>query len=164
MKDVFQKSLMAVVFVVLSWANCCVAHEHSESSYQHAWSAEHNGEEEFINDDYTRVDCLTDTHAVEFDFANKWAESVGQALHYQNMTGKRAKVVLILENPAKEMKYFERVQRLAFLYDFDAEYITPEILPTQNGECIYRDCKCHKENRNNGKGQNSRTKQYDKKI
>ncbi|MCR5224900.1 MAG: hypothetical protein K6C34_02350 [Alphaproteobacteria bacterium] len=158
MKDILQKSLIVVVFVVMSLSNCCEAHLHSESSYQHAWSAEHNGEEEFINDDYTRVDCLTGTHAVEFDFANKWAESVGQALHYQNMTGKRAKVVLILENPAKEMKYFERVQRLAFLYDFDAEYITPEILPTQNGKCIYRDCKCHRKNQNNKKTQDNETR------
>ena len=69
-----------------------VKHEHSESSYQHAWCSAHNGIEEFENKDFTRVDCLTDKYAVEFDFANKWAESIGQALHYQLMTGKKAKV------------------------------------------------------------------------
>ncbi|MCQ2754320.1 MAG: hypothetical protein MJ231_04635, partial [bacterium] len=58
-----------------------VKHNHSESSYQHAWCSEHNGIEEYENSDFTRVDCLTDDYAVEFDFANKWAESVGQALH-----------------------------------------------------------------------------------
>ena len=79
-----------------------VIHHHSESSYQHAWCSAHNGIEEFENSDKTRVDCLTDTHAIEFDFADKWAESVGQALHYSYMTGKRAKVVLILENPEKQ--------------------------------------------------------------
>lgn len=63
-----------------------VKHEHSESSYQHAWCSAHDGIEEFENLDKTRVDCLTDTHAVEFDFANKWAESIGQALHYQFFT------------------------------------------------------------------------------
>ena len=46
-------------------------------------------------------------HAIEFDFAEKWAESIGQALHYSFMTGKRAKVVLILENPEKQMCYFQ---------------------------------------------------------
>nr|MCR5225179.1 hypothetical protein [Alphaproteobacteria bacterium] len=84
-----------------------------------------------------------------------------QAVPSQLMTGKRAKVVLILENPAKEMKYFERVQRLAFLYDFDAEYITPEILPTQNGKCIYRDCKCYRKNQNN-KSRNDKKVQNNK--
>ena len=70
-----------------------VKHCHSESSYQHEWCSIHKGMEEFENRDKTRVDCLTDTHAVEFDFAEKWAESIGQALHYQRMTKKRAKVV-----------------------------------------------------------------------
>ena len=46
---------------------------------------------------------MTSCHAVEFDFANKWAESIGQALHYQYMTGKKAMVVLILEDPKTEM-------------------------------------------------------------
>ena len=54
-----------------------VKHYHNESSYQHAWCSEHNDIEEYENNDRTRVDCLTDTHAVEFDFANKWAESIG---------------------------------------------------------------------------------------
>ena len=57
-------------------------HPHSESSYQHAYCSACNGIEEYKLPDYTRVDCLTDTHAIEFDFANKWAESIGQALHY----------------------------------------------------------------------------------
>ena len=121
-----------------------VKHQHSESSYQHAWCSEHNGIEEYENIDKTRVDCLTETNAVEFDFANKWAESIGQALHYQAMTGKRAKVVLILENPKKELCYFKRVQNLAKIYNFDVEYITPKILNIKNGICIYSDCKCNK--------------------
>jgi len=45
--------------------------------------------------DRTRVDCLTDSHAIEYDFSHKWAEAVGQSLHYARMTGKRAGVVLI---------------------------------------------------------------------
>ena len=42
-------------------------HLHSESSYQRAWAKKNNAIVEYKNDDYTRVDCLTDTHAVEFD-------------------------------------------------------------------------------------------------
>ncbi|MBR1942300.1 hypothetical protein IJ843_01035 [bacterium] len=70
------------------------------------------------------MDCLTETHAVEFDFHNKWAESIGQALHYQKMTDKRAKVVLIIEKPEKQMVYFERVKALSVIHDFDVEYVT----------------------------------------
>ncbi len=121
-----------------------VIHKHNESSYQHAWCSEYNGIEEYENSDKTRVDCLTDTHAIEFDFANKWAESIGQALHYSFMTGKRAKVVLILENPEKQMCYFERVQNLGKIHNFDVEYVTPEILNIVDEKCQYSDGKCHK--------------------
>ena len=92
----------------------------------------------------TRIDCLTKTHAVEFDFANKWHESIGQALHYQKMTGKRAKVVLILEKPEEEMKYFKRVEALGKIHNFDVEYVTPEILNLKDDKCPYEDCKCHR--------------------
>ena len=53
---------------------------------------------EYVLPDSTRCDCLTETHAVEFDFADKWAEAIGQALHYSTQTGKRAGIVLILES------------------------------------------------------------------
>ena len=98
-----------------------------ESDYQNIWCSLHNGITEYKNIDKTRVDCLTKTHAVEFDFAKKWAESVGQAEYYSLMTGKRGMVVLIIENP-EEMKYLKRVQALSKLHDFDVDYITPDII------------------------------------
>ena len=97
---------------------------------------------EYRNDDKTRIDCLTKTHAVEFDFAKKWAESVGQALYYSAVTGKRAKVVLIINQP-REMMYLKRVEKLAKIYDFDFEYVTNAILKLdKDGRCSYCKCKC----------------------
>jgi hypothetical protein len=123
-----------------------VYHRHSEASYQKAWCSANNGIEEYENKDMTRVDCLTPTHAVEFDFANKWAESIGQALHYGFMTGKKPKVVLILDNPQEQMVYFHRVRKLAERYGFDIEYVTNDILRTDNeGKCDNPECKCHKQ-------------------
>ncbi|MCA1442677.1 hypothetical protein I6F07_21125 [Ensifer sp. IC4062] len=37
---------------------------------------------EFYNPDGTRTDCISATHAIEVEFSNKWAEAIGQALHY----------------------------------------------------------------------------------
>ena len=128
----------------LGWKH--VYHKHNEASYQQIWCSNNNGIMEYKNRDFTKVDCLTKNNAVEFDFSNKWAESIGQALHYQKMTGKKGKVVLILENPKKEMIYFKRVEALAKIYDFDAEYITPKILNVdKNNKCKNPNCKCHKE-------------------
>lgn len=52
-----------------------------------------------------RVDCLTEEYAIEFDFASKWAEAIGQSLFYRMMTGKKAGIVLILEE-RKDITYW----------------------------------------------------------
>lgn len=48
--------------------------------------------------DATRVDCLMDDEAQEYDYGKKWAEAIGQALWYSMNTGTRAAVVLIIED------------------------------------------------------------------
>ncbi len=58
--------------------------------------------------DGTRCDCLTDTHAIEFDFGVGWAEAVGQGLHYSLLTERKAGIVLILET-MKDRKYWMRL-------------------------------------------------------
>ena len=121
------------------------SHKHNEMSYQIAWCKKHNGIIEYENPDKTRVDCLTELYAVEFDFYNKWAESIGQALYYGFMTGKRPKVVLILENQKWQMVYYNRILKLSEIYDFDVEYVTNEILNLdENGKCFNKECKCYK--------------------
>ena len=63
--------------------------------------------------DKTRVDCLTHTHAIEFDFAAKWAESIGQALYYAEVTNKKPGIVLIIEDKTKDNKYVKRANTIA---------------------------------------------------
>lgn len=121
------KCLIILLILFLTALSVEAKHIYKEAEYQHIWCSANNGIEEYANKDKTRVDCLTDKHAVEFDFAKKWAESVGQAQYYSLLTGKRAKVVLILENPKSQMIYFNRVKSLAKKHNFDVEYITPDI-------------------------------------
>jgi hypothetical protein len=82
--------------------------EHPEKWYQERWCREQDGQIEVILPDKTRCDCVTDTHAIEFDFGNKWTEAVGQSLYYSLQPGKKAGVVLILEN-VKDRKYWIRL-------------------------------------------------------
>ncbi len=58
--------------------------------------------------DRTRCDCVTDTHAIEFDFGNNWAEAIGQSAYYSLQTDKKAGIVLILET-MKDRKYWIRL-------------------------------------------------------
>lgn len=61
--------------------------------------------------DRTRVDCLTDEYAIEYDWAKKWAESIGQALYYSKMTGKKPAVAIIIKNP-EERIYIDRIRKV----------------------------------------------------
>lgn len=56
-----------------------------------------------------RVDCITNTHAIEFDFAHKWAEAIGQSLYYASQTKLKPGIYLIIEDDLKDQKYVERL-------------------------------------------------------
>lgn len=102
--------------VILLACLCLPVSAHSEQrqmpekAYQEQWCKE-RGQVEYVLPDKTRCDCLTETHAVEFDFGSKWAEAIGQSLYYSLQTGKRAGVVLILEG-AKDHKYWVRLNSI----------------------------------------------------
>lgn len=145
MRDFHSLKKRIVILLLLFCTNPVSAHLHNEVSYQQAWAKLHGAVCEYCNDDGTRVDCITNTHAIEFDFAKKWAEAIGQALYYQYKTGKKAMVILILECPSKEYVYLKHVQILGKIYNFDVDYVTPEILNIdKNGKCNNPKCKCKK--------------------
>ena len=65
---------------------------------------------------------LTDTHAIEVDFADKWADAIGQSLKYSMQTGKKAGIVLVLKDRGDE-KHLERLRKMAKHYSMDVEII-----------------------------------------
>ena len=87
----------------------------SERYYQEKFAREIGGQVEVVMKDGTRCDILTATHAVEVDFAKKWAEAIGQSLNYAMQTGKRPGVALIVLSPS-DNKYIERVRKISDEY------------------------------------------------
>lgn len=75
---------------------------------------------EYVLPDRTRVDCLTDTTAGEFDFKHKTYEAIGQALYYGAMTGKKPKIYLIMDRE-KDKRYLERIELVKNYYNLDIE-------------------------------------------
>ena len=69
------------------------------------------GKIEYRLPDKTRVDCLTDEYAIEFDWAKKWAESVGQSLYYAKMTGKKPAVAIIMKSIEDE-RFIKRIETI----------------------------------------------------
>ncbi len=104
--------LFCVAFAIIANLLFCIASavvaKQPERYYQEAWCEERGGETEVVLKDRTRVDCLTDEYAIEFDFARKWAEAVGQSLYYAVMTKKKPGIVLIMSGK-KDRKYLKRL-------------------------------------------------------
>ncbi len=108
--------------------NAYAARLYPEKYYQNEWCTKWGGRQEYLLYDRTRVDCLTKTYAVEFDFASKWAEAVGQSLYYSKLTGKKPAIILILEKE-DDIKYYNRAKLLAEDNNITLWYIKP---PTEN--------------------------------
>ena len=84
-----------------------------ESFYSEKFCKEMLGQSEYILKDLSRVDCLTETHAYEFDWADgmKVYEAIGQALYYSSETGKKPGIYLLIrkDNSEKHIRKVERV-------------------------------------------------------
>jgi len=78
--------------------------------------------------DGTRCDLLTPTHAIEVDYARKWAEGIGQALHYADLTGKKPGVVLLMTRKLTDWYAAVRISKLCGKYGVDL-YL--EMLPEE---------------------------------
>nr|DAJ74770.1 MAG TPA: hypothetical protein [Caudoviricetes sp.] len=108
------KAFFLILAICLSTISVSAKRLHPEHEYQAYWCNARNGVMEYRLNDKTRVDCLLPNMAVEFDFANKWAECIGQALYYGRMTNRQPACVLIMENGEKDLKYLYRLRRTAY--------------------------------------------------
>jgi hypothetical protein len=97
------------------------AHLHKESAYRDAWC---KGRTEVTLHDGSSVDCLTENYAVEFDFAPKAYEALGQAMHYGRITGHDPAMVLIIEKDS-DWRWYKRIRRTALKRHVKLWYITP---------------------------------------
>jgi len=79
------------------------------------------GQIEYTLPDLTRVDCLTETHAIEYDYDYKWAEAIGQSLYYASQTGKKAGIVLICRNNNNCQRYIDRINAVLLAYNLSID-------------------------------------------
>jgi hypothetical protein len=79
-------------------AICCISHSSTslakdEKYYQRIYCV--GMELEHILPSGGRVDCLSADYAIEVDYADKWAEAVGQSLYYAAATHRRPGIILL---------------------------------------------------------------------
>lgn len=117
-------AVMLEFFIASS--GCFAARLYPEKLYQNLWCDSYGGIAEFLLPDNTRVDCVLSDYAIEFDFANKWSEAIGQSLYYGYCLNKTSAIVLIMENYESDKKYLTRLNKIASLYGIKVWTIGPD--------------------------------------
>jgi hypothetical protein len=77
---------LLITILLLSILPVQAKHLYKESVYQDYWCNKRGGILEYELNDKSRVDCLLPDMAVEFDFARKRDECIGQALRKYSPT------------------------------------------------------------------------------
>lgn len=117
--------LILTLLSTVVFAKTPKTHYYFEKDYQKVWCNKNYGQTEVILYDKARVDCVTKTHAIEFDFAKKWSESIGQALYYAKILNKTPGIVLIIENKTKEQIYVNRLKKAVENQGINLWYMYP---------------------------------------
>lgn len=124
--------LFLTFFIMPAMAAKPKDHSYYEKDYQRVWCNAHGGTMEYLLPDKARVDCVTPGYAIEFDFAKKWAESIGQALYYGTELNKPSGVVLILEHGSSDTKYLKRLKAVAGKHGITVWTMTPADVTYKN--------------------------------
>lgn len=120
-----------LLILLLPFTLLAQKHVHKEVYYQKEFSrilmieGIDNNTEVRLSDN-TRCDIVTGYFAIEVDFASKWAEGVGQSLHYALMLNKKPAILLILEDD-KDIKYLNRIKVTANKYNITIWTIDKEL-------------------------------------
>ena len=100
----------------------------NEDYYNRQFCEQKSGQAEYRLGDLSRVDCLTDTHAFEADWADgsKVYEAIGQALYYAAETNKLPGIVLLVRKD-KSDKYIRKVRRVIEVFELPIKLILIDV-------------------------------------
>ena len=96
-----------------------------------------NGTKQVTLRDRTRADCFKDGYAVEVDFADKWAEAIGQSTHYALVSNLKPMIALIIEKEADCKHVAKIVESIRHTYIYLlGEIVRIELRQTGPLRCI----------------------------
>lgn len=84
----------------------------TETEVTSSLAEKYDARTEVVLRDGSRVDLLNKTHAIEADWAHKWAEGIGQSIHYSLITGKKPGLLILTRNPEKDWRHLVRAARV----------------------------------------------------
>ena len=101
-----------------------------EEFYSNKFCEELSGQGEFKLKDLSRVDCLTETHAFEVDWADgmKVYEAIGQSLYYASQTDKKPGILLLIRKDNSK-KHIRKIREVIRYFDLDINLIIKDVRP-----------------------------------
>ena len=127
-----KKLLLLLILSISSFSSYAIE---NEAYYSEKFCNEMSGQSEYVLKDLSRVDCLTDTHAFEVEWAEgmKVYEAIGQSLYYSAATGKKPGILLLIRKENSE-KHIEKVQKVNKFHDLGIKIMTLNITTEEISE------------------------------
>ena len=120
-----KKLLLLLILSISSFSSYAIE---NEAYYSEKFCNEMSGQSEYVLKDLSRVDCLTDTHAFEVDWADgmKVYEAIGQSLYYSSETGKLPGILLLIRKENSE-KHIRKVREVIKAFDLPIELLELDV-------------------------------------
>ena len=119
------KLFLLIILIFLSFSASAIE---KEEFYSNIFCEELSGQSQFKLKDLSRVDCLTETHAFEVDWADgmKVYEAIGQALYYASQTEKKPGILLLIRKDNSD-KHIRKIKEVIRYFDLDIELIIKDV-------------------------------------
>jgi hypothetical protein len=124
------KKILIILALLLASLTCYAQlPKQLEKYYTNKFATIVNGKTQQYLPNKRYADIITDTFAIEVEFANKFPESIGQSLDYSMITYKKAGILLIVNgrNDDKyvdellEIIYYHKLQITVWLMDYNTD-------------------------------------------
>ena len=122
-----RKSISA--FILIFFLSLSSKALEKEKYYSEMYCEELSGKVNHTLADKSKVDCLTDTHAYEVDWADgmKVYEAIGQSLYYASQTNKKPGIILLIRRNNSE-KHIRKVKEVINFFELDINLIIKDLI------------------------------------
>ena len=119
--------ILAVVFTTMPLLvhASSTNHKKQDADYVKEVCKIQRGQTEVYVSKRSRVDCVTAKYVIEVDYADLWKRNIDQALRYGKDSGKKAKLVLVVEDKS-ELSYVKKARAEVKLKSLNLEIETFE--------------------------------------
>jgi len=107
-----KRHILIIIFLLLGVCSQAQLTKQKEVYYQILFAKEINGKREVVLPDLARVDIVTDTFAIEVEFADNFYEGIGQSELYSIELNKKAGILLVV-NGNTEDRFIKKLLTVA---------------------------------------------------